>query len=84
MKSKKSVLDEAIYLRGSFATQKKRPADVDFIFLIKTKSARKRSKWSVDFVVCPDNAYGSIIVKDAGKWMWQKYGTKNVTFIRLK
>ena len=72
-----------VYLRGSFATNKKRPADVDFVILIKTKS-RKNMKWSVDFVVCPDNEYGDAVVKDASRWMKQKYGVKKSAFIRLK
>jgi len=73
-----------IYLRGSFTTQKKRPADVDFIILLKTKTRNHREKWSVDFVVVPDNAYGNFILEDAGKWMRQKYGTKKSAFLKLK
>lgn len=75
---------KAIYLRGSFASRKKRPADVDLIILLKTKGARKKSKWSVDFVVCPDNQYGSLVLEDASKWMKQKYGAKKAAFIKLK
>jgi hypothetical protein len=79
----KTIPIKEAYLRGSFTTSKKRPADVDFIILIKTKSKNKKSKWSVDFVICPDNKYGSEVVKDATNWMKQKYGLKKSMFIRL-
>jgi len=72
-----------IYLRGSFVTKKKRPADVDFIIILKAKGPKK-AKWSVDFVVIPDNNFGKAVVKDADLWMKQKYGAKNAAFIRLK
>ncbi len=74
----------AVYLRGSFASRKKRPADVDFIVLLKTKAPAKKSKWSVDFVVCPDNEYGALVVEDASKWMRQKYGAREAAFLRMK
>lgn len=70
------------YALGSFMTKKRRPADVDFIFLLKTKKRRK-SKWSADFVIAPDNKYGEFLLKDAKLWMKQKYGRKSAV-IRLK
>lgn len=75
-KLEKALPVEAIYLRGSFASRKKRPADVDFIVLMEVNAPRKKAKWSVDFVVCPDNDYGALVVEDASKWMKQKYGAK--------
>ncbi len=71
------------YLLGSFTTKKKRPADVDFIILLKTKDHPK-SKWSVDLVIAPENAEGTQVLEDARKWMRQKYGTKKSTVIKLK
>jgi predicted nucleotidyltransferase len=40
------------YLLGSFTTEKKRPADVDFIILLQMKD-KSKFNWSVDFVVAP-------------------------------
>lgn len=74
---------ESAYLRGSFTTNKKRPADVDFIILLKIKD-KKTAKWSIDLVICPDNNYGNFVVEDATKWMKQKYGSKKAMFIKLK
>jgi hypothetical protein len=71
------------YLLGSFATPKKRPADVDFILLLKSKD-RRNANWSVDLVLAPDNAHGNVILEDAKKWMKQKYGAKKSAVIRLK
>jgi len=48
---------ESAYVLGSFTVNKKRPADVDFILLLKTKE-NKQTKWSVDLVIAPDNEYG--------------------------
>ena len=70
------------YALGSFATKKKRPADVDFILLLKTKSGR--AKWSADLVIAPDNRYGKYLLEDAKLWMKQKYGAKKSEVIRLK
>jgi hypothetical protein len=72
-----------VYLRGSFTTKKKRPADVDFIVMLKARSSKK-AKWSVDFVVIPDDRFGQAVIKDADLWMKQKYGTKKSAFIQLK
>lgn len=79
----KVVPVSSIHLLGSFTTKKKRPADVDFIILLKTKKNTK-SKWSVDIVLAPDNAHGEFVLQDAKKWMQQKYGAKKSAVIRLK
>src|SRR3989338_6751240 len=71
------------YIRGSFTTKKKRPADVDFILVIKTKD-HVGKEWAIDVVIVPDNAYGKAVVKDADLWMKQKYGAKNSVFLKLK
>lgn len=74
----------SLYLLGSFTTNKKRPADVDFIVLLKTKEKNSKKVWSNDFVIAPDNNYGKIVLKDAAKWVKQKYGAKNSAFIKIK
>jgi predicted nucleotidyltransferase len=75
---------KSAYLVGSFTTKKKRPADVDFIILIKTKDKTKGSKWSVDFQIAPDNKFGSFVVKDVKKWMKQKFGDGKFEFLKIK
>lgn len=71
------------YILGSFTTKKSRPADVDFILLLKT-SLQKNAKWSLDLVFAPDNAYGKFILEDADKWVKEKYGLNKSTMIRIK
>ncbi|MFA5995957.1 MAG: hypothetical protein WC801_05965 [Patescibacteria group bacterium] len=71
------------YLLGSFTTEKKRPADVDFIILLQMKD-KSKFNWSVDFVVAPTGEHGEFILEDAKKWMKQKYGTKKSAVIKLK
>ena len=83
-KLEKALPVSAVYVRGSFTTKKKRPADVDFIILLQTKESRQNSKWSVDFVVAPENKYGDLVLKDAEQWMRQKYGSKKSAVIKLK
>lgn len=75
---------ESAYLLGSFTTKKKRPADVDVILILKIKGSRENEKWSLDFVVAPQNDYGKFVVEDAQKWMKQKYGIKKSAFVKLK
>lgn len=65
----------SIHILGSFLTKKRRPADVDFIVLIKVKDSND-SEWSVDVVFAPDNAHGQSVLDDARKWMKQKYGNR--------
>ncbi|MBI2578741.1 MAG: hypothetical protein HYW26_03450 [Candidatus Aenigmarchaeota archaeon] len=63
------------YVLGSFVSKKRRPADVDFIILLKTKS--KARKWSVDMVIAPDNKYGKYILEDAKLWVKQSTARRN-------
>ncbi|MDQ3018676.1 MAG: hypothetical protein M3Q64_02295 [bacterium] len=71
------------YILGSFTTKKSRPADVDFILLLKT-TERKNAKWSLDLVFAPDNDYGQFILGDADAWVKEKYGLNKSTMIRIK
>lgn len=82
-KIEKIIPVSSVHLLGSFTMKKKRPADVDFILLLKTKRNNK-SKWSVDVVLAPDNSHGNFILDDARKWMKQKYGSKKSVVVRLK
>lgn len=82
-KVQKVIPLSSVYLLGSFTTKKKRPADVDFILLLKTPKHSK-SNWSVDIVLAPDNDHGNFVLEDAGKWMKQKYGAKKSAVIKLK
>ncbi len=83
-KLEKTLPISSVHLLGSFTTRKKRPADVDFILLLKIKDKTPNSKWSVDLVLAPDNKHGNFILEDARKWMGQKYGSKKSAVIRLK
>ena len=83
LKLEKALPISSAYLLGSFTTKKKRPADVDFILLLKIKDNDKKSKWSVDLVLAPENKYGDFVLKDAKKWMKQKYGAKKSAVIKL-
>src|SRR3989344_6046149 len=74
-KVEKIIPISSLHLLGSFTTKKKRPADVDFILLLKTNK-NNNSNWSVDIVLAPDNKHGDFILEDAKKWMKQKYGAK--------
>lgn len=82
-KIEKSIPISSAYLVGSFSTKKKRPADVDFIILLNTKS-RTKSKWSVDIVISPEGKHGNLILEDTKKWMKQKYGSRNSAVIKIK
>ncbi len=80
----KNVLPvSSVHVLGSFTTKKTRPADVDFIVFVKTKEKGQR-KWAVDFTIAPDNKYGKFVLKDADKWVKEKYGLKKSTTIKLK
>ena len=83
-KIEKQLPVSSAHLLGSFTTKKKRPADVDFIILLKTKEKNKKAKRSIDLVLVPDNDYGRIVLEDAEKWMKQKYGTKKSKIIKIK
>jgi len=83
-KIEKAIPISSAYVLGSFTTKKKRPADVDFILLLKTKDRDPKSNWSVDLVLAPDNAFGEKTLEDAKQWMKQKYGAKKSAVIRIK
>lgn len=70
-----------ITVLGSFCTSKSRPADVDFMVLVRTES---EGEWAVDFVLAPDNSHGNEIVKDAVSWMREKYGEGAFEIIELE
>ena len=85
LKKVKRILPvSSAYVLGSFTTKKRRPADVDFILLVNKQEKNPKSKWSIDFVISPDNKYGHFILEDAKKWMKQKYGTRKFAIIKLK
>lgn len=73
----------SMHLIGSFASKKRRPADVDFIVLLHTQK-QKTKNWSVDLVIAPDNEHGRFILDDCKKWMKQKYGSKKSAVLRLR
>lgn len=79
----KKTKSSKIYVLGSFTTKKSRPADVDLIVLLKSKKNLK-SKWSLDIVIAPDNEYGEFVLRDADRWVREKYGLKKSTTIQLK
>ena len=82
-KLEKTIPITEAYILGSFTTKKTRPADVDFILLLKT-SHGKKAKWSLDLVFAPDNEYGKFILEDADKWVKEKYGLNKSTMVRIK
>lgn len=76
-----NVVDiEKIILLGSFTTNKERPADVDFIVMVKTKDTED---WSTDIQFVPSNKFGDETILDAKKWMEEKYGKDNYEVIEL-
>lgn len=76
-----TVIDiEKIILLGSFMTKKERPADVDFIMMVKTKD---KEDWSTDIQFVPSNKFGEETIDDAKKWMEEKYGKDNYEVIEL-
>lgn len=76
-----NVVDiEKIILLGSFTTNKERPADVDFIVMVKTKDTED---WSTDIQFVPSNKFGDETIEDAKKWMEEKYGKDNYEVIEL-
>ena len=73
----------SMHLVGSFTSEKRRPADVDFVVLLHTPKQKKRN-WSVDLMIAPDNKHGKWVLEDCAKWMKQKYGSKKSMFLKLK
>lgn len=71
------------YVMGSFIAKKIRPADVDFIMLLKTPEKKKNAEWALDLVIVPDNKYGESVLADDDKWVKQRYREKSV-MIRVK
>ena len=65
-----------MHLMGSFNSGKKRPADVDFIVLLRTP-VNKNKNWSLDLVIAPDNKHGKELLEDNKKWVRQRYGVKS-------
>ena len=83
-KLEKVIPIEEAYVLGSFTTKKSRPADVDFIILLKVQETDPDAIWSVDLVIAPNNSYGKFVQDDAEKWVRQKYRLKGYTMVRLK
>ena len=68
-----TVIDiDKVVVLGSFTTKKERPADVDFIVMIKTKD--NGEDWSTDIQFVPSTKFGEETIADAEKWMGEKYG----------
>lgn len=81
IKKVSDVIDiEKVILLGSFTTKKERPADVDFIVMVKTKD---KGDWSTDIQFVPSNEFGEDAIDDAKKWMEEKYGKNNYEVIEL-
>lgn len=74
----------SMHLMGSFASEKRRPADVDFIVMLQTPAKKKSAKWSLDLVIAPDNQHGKELLEDNKKWMKQKYGVKKSEIVRYR
>ncbi len=81
---KKDLPIAEAYLAGSFATKKRRPADVDMFIYLKLKGKHRKDKWAADFEIVPENKFGQRALEDLRKWMKQKYGAKNSAVIRLR
>lgn len=75
---------KAIYLVGSFTTQKKSPGDIDVIIYVETEEKLKNSKWAIDFMISPNNAYGKKVLTETEEWVKKKYGLKKSPTIKLK
>jgi len=75
---------KAVFVLGSFTTDKLRPADVDFIVLIEVADDEHQEKsWSVDLVISPANKYGTAVLQDAKIWAEEKYGPEGCRLIRV-
>lgn len=70
-----------IYAVGSFVSKKKRPADIDFTLVVKTKS-KENPCWPIDIVIVPKSDKTNFYLKDIEKWMKSRYG--KVKIIKLK
>lgn len=77
-----TVVDiEKVIVLGSFTTEKTRPADVDFIVIIKTKD--NQENWSTDIQFVPSTTFGDNTIEDAKKWMNEKYGDNKYQIIEF-
>ena len=76
---KKIGLKEA-YVMGSFTSKKKRPADIDFAIIIKTKN--NSSAWPIDLLILPDNVNKNKYLKDLKQWMISRNGKSSM--VKLK
>ena len=70
-----------IYAVGSFVSDKKRPADIDFT--VVTKMEKNNSAWPIDIVIVPKTDDSNYYIKDISKWMKQRY-KKGCEPIKLK
>ncbi len=82
-KLEKAIPISEAYLSGSFTSDKRRPADLDFVILLKTRK-RSGGEWSLDFIIAPDNKHGKLVLKDVEKWVTRRYGKKKSGLVRLK
>lgn len=71
---------EKIVILGSFTTEKERPADVDFIVMVKLATDED---WSTDIQFVPSNKFGNETITDAKEWMKEKYGQNNYQIFEL-
>ena len=70
------------YIVGSFASNKKRPADIDFAIVTKVK--KKSSAWPIDFLILPESGENTkVYLNDMKKWMKKRYGER-VDIVKLK
>lgn len=65
----------AIYVFGSFASAKRRPADIDLAVVVRMRTGQKACP--LDIVLVPAGKRGDVIVKDMRLWMQQKYGKRH-------
>lgn len=78
-KINKVIPISSAYLVGSFYSDKKRPADVDTVLLLKTKKDNDK-KWALDLEIVPDNKFGREALNDVEKWSKKRYGKKSGLF----
>ncbi len=71
------------YVIGSYASNKKRPCDVDIAIVTKVKNRAKNSAWPIDVVIIPENEDTERILSDINKWMKNRY-KQSTEIIRIK
>src|SRR3989338_10755908 len=72
-KINKSLDISEAYVIGSYASNKKRPCDVDIAIVTKVKNRPKNSAWPIDIVIIPENENKDKILQDINKWMKNRY-----------